>query len=86
MSPKKVKLLWVEGEDAEEFTDLFGKIGILRERPMSPNLVFNPEPGAWGWVTLAGGKATEKQTQKHVEVRVKTDLGNTWVFRQLESL
>lgn len=71
----RVKLLWVEG-DAEEFADLIGLEGELKG-PRLGDFIFLPDKRT-DWVTLEG--ATETLDEKGRR-RIKTGLGNTFVFR-----
>ena len=74
-----VKYLWVEGEGAAEFADLAGTAGELR-----------PNGSGHGWTYIASGKDSFLQMttmgpeeDSDGRLRVKTALGNVFVFRRL---
>lgn len=77
MDGGRVSLLWVEGEDAGEFSDVVGTSGklILLQ---GDGLVYMP--GNHGdFVQLSGGVS---KTDDKGRTRVTTELGNTFVFRR----
>lgn len=82
MSERRVRLLWVEGDDAAEHADLIGREGRLREgeggRP-----TFFPD-GRGDWLQMAARMGDEADDGEG-RVRIRTRLGCTFVFRPLEA-
>lgn len=72
----RVKLIQVLG-DQEEFADLIGAVGELRET-RSDGLCFSPERRG-DFLSMA----VKEMVEENDVVNVKTGLGNTFSFRKL---
>jgi hypothetical protein len=81
MTPIRVKLLWIEGEGAEEFNDLVGCTGSLgRAAPADgQGLTFKPD-GHGDWLTIPG--KLESMMGDNMKVHSRRT-GLAYVFRKL---
>lgn len=79
MIPMRVKLLWIEGDGAEEFADLIGAAGELKSRPHDCGAVFTPD-GRDDWLTIPGGPLAEDGDKFKAR---SAYTGMTYVFRKM---
>jgi hypothetical protein len=77
MNERRVRFLWVEGEDAGEFADLAGTAGVLTNL-RGDGLTYRPDRRG-DWLQMVGAAPVPDSEGR---LRVTTSLGNVFVFRE----
>lgn len=79
--PRQAKLIEIQGQQ-EEYADLIGLVGKLQLHPTKKSSELNWfNAGSSGFVQFTRKKVTENDGK----VSVQTSLGNTFIFRLVET-